>query len=115
MTAQRVLVVDDEDSILTILGYALGQEGYEVFSAHDAAGAEQLLSRVSVELVILDLTMPGMNGLEVLNKIRQVDPNAHVIIGTADVQDYSRLEAERMGSAGFVTSIIRNPAVSTAT
>ena len=62
MTMQRVLVVDDEESILKVVDYALTQEGFDVRTAPDAEVAEFLLSQIAVDLVILDVMLPEQVG-----------------------------------------------------
>jgi len=54
------------------------------------------------DLVILDLTMPGMDGLEVLEEMRKRDSQARVIIGSADIQEYNRLKAAELGAIDFI-------------
>ena len=78
-----ILVVDDEPNIAASLQSCLSQEGYEVFTAHDGASALRALGEREVDLVILDIVMPGMDGIEVLKKIKSYYPGIGVIFCTA--------------------------------
>lgn len=101
----RILVVDDEPHIRRVLEAILGKEGFEVLVAVDGPQGLDELSTEEVDLVILDLMMPGANGLEILSKIRS-DPqrkNTPVIILTAKGQDTDREAALAGGANDFLT------------
>jgi len=101
----RILVVDDEPHIRRVLEAILGKEGFEVLVAVDGPQGLEELSTEEVDLVILDLMMPGANGLEILSKIRS-DPlreNTPVIILTAKGQDTDREAALAGGANDFLT------------
>lgn len=74
MSRLRILVVDDEQHILSLLSMTLRKAGYEVISANNGAKAMDLTSAFSFDLVILDYTMPGMDGLELSNLLDQSLP-----------------------------------------
>ena len=103
--AKRILVIDDEAYIRRLLAERLEAEGYEVFEAGD--GEEGLVSIRShpPDLVLLDLMMPGANGLEVLSRIRATPEHAAipVIILTAKGQDTDRELAFAGGASDFLT------------
>jgi DNA-binding response OmpR family regulator len=80
---KRILVVDDEEGIRQLYKEELEEEGYEVELAERGEEALEKLSRSKPDLVILDLRMPGMGGLEVLERIREQDKDLPVIICTA--------------------------------
>lgn len=101
----RILVVDDEPHIRRVLDAMLGKEGFDVVLA---SGGEEGLSAVAagrIDLVILDLFMPGASGLEILAKIRTDARNADtpVIILTAKGQDADRDAAFAGGANDFLT------------
>ena len=79
----RILLVDDEDSIHLLYGEELRDEGYEVVSAKSGAEALGLLPDVEPDLVILDINMPGMDGLEVLRRIKEQRSGLPVILRSA--------------------------------
>ena len=67
---KRILVVDDNQDVRDLVVHILNADGFHVFAAHDGAGALSILKANSVDLVLLDVMMPGMSGLEVLAEIR---------------------------------------------
>jgi len=83
----KVLCVDDEPNILSALRRMLSLEGFEVFTADSGAQALELLARESVNVIISDMKMPGMNGTELLEKIRQQWPQTMrlLLTGASDV------------------------------
>jgi DNA-binding response OmpR family regulator len=101
----RILVVDDEPHIRRVLDAMLGKEGFDVVVAEDGAEGLREIAAGGVDLVILDLLMPGPHGLEVLAKIR-TDPDkgtTPVIILTAKGQDTDREAAFAGGADDFMT------------
>jgi len=82
MSAQRphLLVVDDDRAILTLVGTIAQTEGFDVSTTLDGVEALQLLRRRPADLVLLDLRMPGVTGLEILRSIRDITPRTHVAL-----------------------------------
>ncbi|MDA0328952.1 MAG: response regulator transcription factor [Gemmatimonadetes bacterium] len=103
--AGRILVVDDEPHIRRVLSAILGGQGYDVVMASDGAEGLGELGVAGADLVILDLMMPGANGLEILAKIRSDKALAAtpVIILTAKGQDTDRDAALAGGANDFLT------------
>jgi two-component system OmpR family response regulator len=98
-------VVDDEPHIRRVLGSILGNQGFEVLTASDGSQGLDEMAATEVDLVILDLMMPGANGLEILAKIRTDPERAEtpVIILTAKGQDADRDAALAGGANDFLT------------
>ena len=98
MERQRILVVDDEKNIRLTLVQALESAGMLVQTAGDGEEALRLLSEADFNLVLLDLKLPGMDGLEVLRRIRQSRPKLRVIIITAHGTIEYAVEAMKSGA-----------------
>lgn len=75
-----ILVVDDEVGALTLIGIMLERGGFEVLKARDAYSALDMLNHASPDLIILDVMMPGMNGIELCRRIRTMPENRHTPI-----------------------------------
>jgi CheY-like chemotaxis protein len=80
---KRILLVDDEESIHLLYREELEEEGYEVHSALSGEEALEKLKIVKPDLVILDINMPGMNGIDALRRIKEINPTLKVILSSA--------------------------------
>jgi len=99
----RILVVDDSGFSRRSLKQLLESAGHTVEEAKDGHDALERYFLNKPDLVMLDLVMEGMNGMEVLAKLRELDREARVVVATADVQTSSRAEAQATGASGFIT------------
>ncbi len=99
----RILVVDDEESNLKVLDRLLGKAGYAVSTASSGPQALDVLRADQPELVLTDLKMPGMDGLELLKAVRTVTPTTEVILMTAYGTVEIAVEAMREGAYDFIT------------
>lgn len=97
----KVLLIDDSLLSRTILKRSLGAEHQYIEAENGMRGLEMFFIE-RPHLVILDLTMPGMNGLEILEKLHEIDANAKVIIGSADIQEFTRKRAEELGASAYL-------------
>ena len=102
----KVLVVDDSGLARRRIRGILEAAGYNVIEAEDGLSALERYFVSKPDLVVLDLVMKGMYGLEVLTKLKEMDPSARVIVVSADVQTSSREMVEQAGAAGFLTKPI---------
>jgi two-component system response regulator PilR (NtrC family) len=102
--AQQVLIhiIDDEPIIHEVLGDLLTAEGYNVESSFNGEEALDKHSPDTYDLILLDLLMPGMNGIEVLNKIKKIDPHAVIIIITAYASVESAISAMKKGAFDYI-------------
>jgi len=98
----RVLVIDDEVAVNNNIRKILAKKGFEIEQATSKADAEKKLAVGSYGLVILDLKMPGVRGLELLAAIRDRQPSARVIIVTGYASIETAVEGARMGAVGYV-------------
>ena len=103
----KVLVVDDSFMSRRIVRGFLESEGHEVTEAEDGLAALERYSVEKPDLVLLDMVMVGMYGIQVLQKLREIDAQARVIVTTADIQTSTREMASQAGSRGFVTKPIK--------
>ena len=99
---ERVLVVDDEPLVRTMLGDAMRMFGYNVAVASGGAEALRLVSVVAPALVLLDLRMPGMPGIEVLKRLRAEYPRLPVVIVSGEPDDEVKRQALEAGAFDYV-------------
>lgn len=80
---KKILVADDEMSIRLLYSEELKEEGYEVYLASNGREALEVVAKVPLDLVILDIKMPEMSGIEVLRQIKEKNPNMPVLLSSA--------------------------------
>jgi len=97
----RVLIVDDERSLVKGLKYALEKEGYRVSAAYDGKEALEFLRHNRVDLIILDLMLPEIDGLEVCRRLRQRD-NTPIIMLTARGDDVDKIVGLELGADDYL-------------
>jgi DNA-binding NtrC family response regulator len=98
-----ILVVDDEKEICDLFDEALTQEGYEVVTATDGVEALSLGRQSRLDVALLDIKMPGMDGIEVLQKLREVKKDVEVIVLTGYGTLKTAKEAMRLGAYDYLT------------
>ena len=98
----KVLLVDDSGLARRSTRRVLEEAGYDVVEAEDGLSALERFAVEKPDIVLLDLVMKGMYGLDVLEKLRQMDPGARVIVVSADVQTSSRDLVQAAGASGFI-------------
>ena len=104
MTAKvNVLVVEDDEGIVSGLKYALSREGFAVDIARDGESALQRLRATSPDLVLLDIMLPGLSGLDVLRTIRQEGRTIPVILVTSAGQEIDKVRGLDLGADDYVT------------
>ncbi len=99
----RILVVDDEESIREFLEIMLKKEGYEVTCAEDGLKAKEVLTKKSFDMVISDLQMPNMTGIELLKHVKESYPDLVFMMITAFGTTESAVEAMKMGAYDYLT------------
>ncbi|SPJ23595.1 response regulator [Palleronia abyssalis] len=102
--AKTVLSVDDSKSIRDMIGFTLEPNGYEVIGAGDGLEGLAALSENKVSLVVCDLNMPNMNGIEMIKKVREDRrfDGIPVVMLTTEAQKEKMLEAKEAGAAGWL-------------
>lgn len=105
----RILLVDDETDILEFLGYNLQREGFQVFKAVNGEKAVRMAEELKPHLVILDVMMPGMDGIEACNRIRNIPGLGDILIAflTARGEDYSQIAGFEAGADDYITKPIK--------
>ncbi len=110
----KILLIDDEPDIVRVLGISLKADGYEVIPALSGAEGLEAFSRDKPKIIITDIKMPGMNGIEVLKKIKALDPDTEVIIITGHGDIDNTIEALKYGASDFINKPVRDEALSIA-
>ncbi len=98
----KILVVDDDARIRDLLRRYLAQEGFEVMVAEDARALNRLLLRESVDLIVLDLMMPGEDGLSVCRRLRGNNDRTPIIMLTAKSEDVDRIVGLEVGADDYL-------------
>jgi two-component system alkaline phosphatase synthesis response regulator PhoP len=109
MDSVKILVVDDEPDILEFLEYNLNKEGYQVFTASNGEEGVSLAEKEKPDLIILDIMMPKMDGVEVCRVLRAKPVFDKTLIAflTAREEDYSQIAALEVGGDDYITKPIR--------
>lgn len=103
MPLNRILVADDEESMRWVLSKALKRKGFSVDLAHDGRQALELIKDNCYDLAILDIKMPGINGLDLLEKVRDLKSDLLVVIMTAEASMKNAVEAMKRGAYDYIT------------
>ena len=99
----RLLVADDDRAILTLMGTVALAEGFDVVTTTTGADAVRQLKERPADLVLLDMRMPGVSGLDVLRSVREVNPRASVVLMTGYGTIDSAVEAVKLGARDYLT------------
>jgi len=103
MAIQRILVADDEESMRWVLSKALRKKGFGVDLAADGDEALELIRKQSYDLAILDIKMPGLSGLDLLDRVREQEVDLLVVIMTAEASMKNAVEAMKRGAYDYIT------------
>ena len=98
----KILVADDDKDIVNAIEVYLTNDGYEVLKAYDGLEALAVLDKEKVELVLLDIMMPNLDGLRTAMKIRETS-NVPIIMLTAKSEDYDKITGLNMGADDYIT------------
>lgn len=111
----KILIVDDEKDIIEFLEYNFKKEGYQVYTARNGIEGKEKALSVKPDLIILDVMMPGMDGVEVCKELRDIPEldNTIIVFLTARGEDYSQIAGFEVGADDYITKPIR-PRVLTA-
>ncbi|MDD5571085.1 MAG: response regulator transcription factor [Bacteroidales bacterium] len=108
-TKAKILIVDDEPDILEFLKYNLIKEGFEVYTSTNGKDAIQKAKEIIPDLIILDVMMPGMDGIETCREIKQINilKNILIIFLSARAEDYSQIAGYDAGADDYITKPIK--------
>lgn len=102
MSNAKILVVDDEESILNLVTSYLRAEGYEYYTAKDGPSGLKAARAYEPDLIVLDIMLPGMDGIEVLNQLRR-ESDVYIIMLTAKVEETDKVIGLSVGADDYLT------------
>ena len=114
MSANKILIVDDEEIIVKLLSMSLRSDGYETLSAYNGEQGLEVFKSESPDIVVTDIKMPGMDGLELLKKIKEIDDEKEVIIVTGHGDIDSTITALQYGASDFINKPVRDESLAIA-
>ena len=109
VNSTKILIVDDEKDIIEFLQYNFKKEGYQVYSARNGVEGKEMALKVKPDLIILDIMMPGMDGVELCKELRDIPDfeDTLIIFLTARGEDYSQIAGFDVGADDYITKPIR--------
>ncbi|MDA8126626.1 MAG: response regulator [Deltaproteobacteria bacterium] len=102
----KILVVDDEVQVVQLLQEFLTLKGYEVYTALNGEAALEVVQEKHPDIVLLDIMMPGMGGIDTLKEIKKIDPTTAVIMVTAVIDEELANRAVKLGAFDYITKPI---------
>ncbi len=105
----KILLVDDEPDILEFLTYNLRSEGYKIYTADNGAGAIEIAKKINPHLILLDIMMPEMDGIETCRQLRKINSLKYTIIAflTARGEDYSQIAGFESGGDDYIKKPVK--------
>jgi len=110
-TDWKVLIIDDEEGIRKVLSITLADAGYQVLTAADGESGIRLCQEACPQIVITDIRMPGIDGIEVLRRVKEEDPHKEIIVVTAFGEMDIAIRALQLNASDFITKPINNEAL----
>ena len=104
----KLLLIDDEKAIVRVLSISLRSDGYDVVTAYSGEEGLEVFQRESPDIVLTDIKMPGMDGLEVLKRVKDFNPDTEVIIITGHGDMGSAIEALQYGASDFINKPVQD-------
>ncbi len=102
MTQKKILVVDDDQRLRDLLSRYLGEQGFVVRTAESGAAMDRWLPREAFDLIVLDLMLPGEDGLSICRRVRAADPQQTIIMLTAKGDEIDRIVGLEMGADDYL-------------
>ena len=107
----KILLIDDDPGIRKVTSIALEDAGYEVQTAEDGLKGVALFQEISPDIVLTDIRMPGIDGLEVLRRIKELDASKEVIVVTAFSEIELAIKALQLDASDFITKPVNDEAL----
>ncbi len=107
----KILLLDDEADIREVMAVTLGDAGYQVTTASDGASGIELLEKINPHIIITDIRMPGMDGIQVLETVKRQKPDTEVIVVTAFGEMENAIRALRLDASDFITKPVNMEAM----
>ena len=98
----RIMIVDDEKLVRWSVSNGLRRDSHEVFSVEDGEKAMEKAREMAFDLFITDFKMPGMNGAELLDQLKKLNPNTKIMILTAFSAELNKQTALELGACGYI-------------
>jgi PAS domain S-box-containing protein len=105
---EKILIIDDEESIRALLKISLSHKGFEVLTAENGQKGLEIFEQQKPPIILTDIKMPGIDGIEVLRRIRALDADAQVIVITGHGDMASAIEALKLEASDFITKPIKD-------
>ena len=109
MAKEKILIVDDEEDILELLEYNLLGQDFKVFKAHNGMEALEMMSKIKPNLILLDIMMPHLDGIETCRRIKESEQGkkTHVIFLTARAEEFSELAGFEAGAVDYICKPVK--------
>ena len=104
----KLLLIDDEEAIVRVLSISLKSDGYDVVTAYSGEEGLKVFQRELPDVVLVDIKMPGMDGIEVLKRIKNINPDTEVIIITGHGDMPSAIQALQLGASDFINKPVKD-------
>ena len=99
----KVFLLDDDELIVSVLSRALKKEGYEMYAETETDSVINKIKSWAPDIVVLDITMPGRNGMDILQEIKSSEINTQVVMLTADDTAETAAKAMKLGAVDYLT------------
>ena len=111
MSQPRIIVIEDQEDLAALYEATLSGAGYQVFKAYTGEEGAAEFAANGADAILLDLTLPDMNGLQTLQEIRATDTGVPVIVATGETSDETRTQCERLGVHDYLAKPARHDAL----
>lgn len=114
MDGRRVLVIEDQEDLAELYASSLTKEGFRVTKAYTGEEGLAFLEDEGADIIVLDVTLPEMNGVQVLQRIRDRNAQIPVVVATGETNDETRQQCERLGIQAYMEKPVKSEALAAA-